>query len=240
MAGQNWRKNKKGFMVNPEGKTARQVKQEKSAAKKAEAKASGGGGSGGGEASDPSRDFLVAEIGRLTKNVQAKVRQQKEALQEIEGTLKDAETKGRAKKVREEIQELGSLLNEVDKTIKQVDSPKPARKRSDEATQKTKKTKKPSDMSAREMQKEYDGIEKKQANLQDKLIDAGFGRVTISEMKRRRNENPLFEEYSELSDRKTELTLEARVRGSPGFQVRDLTSKHRNPYAKKPPTKRGE
>lgn len=39
MAGQNWRKNKKGFMVNPEGKTARQVKQEKYAAKKAEAKA---------------------------------------------------------------------------------------------------------------------------------------------------------------------------------------------------------
>ena len=39
MAGQNWRKNKKGFMVNPEGKTARQVKQEKYAAKKAEANA---------------------------------------------------------------------------------------------------------------------------------------------------------------------------------------------------------
>lgn len=51
MAGQNWRKNKKGFMVNPEGKTARQIKQEKYAAKKAEAKAkaSGGGGSGGRE-----------------------------------------------------------------------------------------------------------------------------------------------------------------------------------------------
>ena len=29
MAGQNWRKNKKGFMVNPEGKTRRQVLAEK-------------------------------------------------------------------------------------------------------------------------------------------------------------------------------------------------------------------
>lgn len=45
MAGQNWRKNKKGFMVNPEGKTARQVKQEKYAAKKAEAKAKASGAS---------------------------------------------------------------------------------------------------------------------------------------------------------------------------------------------------
>ena len=49
MAGQNWRKNKKGFMVNPEGKTARQVKQEKYAAKKAEAKAKASGGGGSGE-----------------------------------------------------------------------------------------------------------------------------------------------------------------------------------------------
>ena len=38
MDGQNWRKNKKGFMVNPEGKTARQVRQEKYAAKKAPAR----------------------------------------------------------------------------------------------------------------------------------------------------------------------------------------------------------
>ena len=35
MAGQDWRKNKKGFMVNPEGKTAKQVRQEKYAANKA-------------------------------------------------------------------------------------------------------------------------------------------------------------------------------------------------------------
>ena len=150
MASSGWTKNKRGVLVNSAGKTALQVGlekrdaklkerkeqnavklqavKEKYAAKKAEAKAKA---SGSGEASDPSRDLLVAEIGRLTKNVQAKVRQQKEALQEIEGTLKDAETKGRAKKVREEIQELGSLLNEVDKTIKQVDFPKPASKGSE-------------------------------------------------------------------------------------------------------------
>ncbi|NCQ83179.1 MAG: hypothetical protein GPJ00_01045 [Microcystis aeruginosa W13-18] len=48
MAGQDWRKNKKGFMVNPEGKTARQVRAEKRQA----AKASGGGG---GEDVDTSR-----------------------------------------------------------------------------------------------------------------------------------------------------------------------------------------
>ena len=51
MAGQNWRKNKKGFMVNPDGKTARQVKQEKYAAKKADAKAKASSGGGGGGAS---------------------------------------------------------------------------------------------------------------------------------------------------------------------------------------------
>ena len=63
MAGQNWRKNKKGFMVNPEGKTARQVKQEKYAAKKAEAKAkvSGGGGSGGGEFTQKTVSILNRE-----------------------------------------------------------------------------------------------------------------------------------------------------------------------------------
>jgi hypothetical protein len=42
MAGQDWKKNKKGFMVNAEGKTARQVRAEKRFA----AKASGGGGGG--------------------------------------------------------------------------------------------------------------------------------------------------------------------------------------------------
>ena len=49
MAGQDWRKNKKGFMVNPEGKTAFQVRQEKYAAKKAEAKAKASDGGGSGE-----------------------------------------------------------------------------------------------------------------------------------------------------------------------------------------------
>ena len=62
MAGQNWRKNKKGFMVNPEGKTARQVKQEKYAAKKAEAKAKA---SGGGGADD---DFDFAGLDEAIKS----------------------------------------------------------------------------------------------------------------------------------------------------------------------------
>ena len=44
MAGQGWTKNKRGFMVNAEGKTAREVRAEKRVA----AKASGGGGGGGG------------------------------------------------------------------------------------------------------------------------------------------------------------------------------------------------
>ena len=71
MAGQNWRKNKKGFMVNSEGKTARQVKQEKYAAKKAEAKAkvsgastlpsASGGGSGGGEFTQKTVSILNRE-----------------------------------------------------------------------------------------------------------------------------------------------------------------------------------
>ena len=62
MAGQNWRKNKKGFMVNPEGKTARQVKQEKYAAKKAQAKAKA---SGGGGADD---DFDFAGLDEAIKS----------------------------------------------------------------------------------------------------------------------------------------------------------------------------
>lgn len=110
---------------------------------------------------------------------------------------------------------------------------KPASKGSEEKSA-TQKTKKPSDMSAREMQKEYQQIDDKQAKLTDKLIEAGFSRVTMSEISRRRNENPLFKEYAELSDRAKELTLEAEIRGGPGFRVRDLTSKHTNPYAKKP------
>ena len=62
MAGQNWRKNKKGVLVNSEGKTALEVRldkyaaklkvrKEKLAAKKAEAKPA----SKGSEGIDPSR-----------------------------------------------------------------------------------------------------------------------------------------------------------------------------------------
>ena len=65
MAGQNWRKNKKGFMVNSEGKTARQVKQEKYAAKKADAKAKSSGGGGGGGADD---DFDFAGLEEAVKS----------------------------------------------------------------------------------------------------------------------------------------------------------------------------
>ena len=59
MASSGWAKNKKGYLVNSQGKTARQVRQEKYAANKAEAKAkaSGGGeGGGGGGASTRERD----------------------------------------------------------------------------------------------------------------------------------------------------------------------------------------
>lgn len=51
MASRGWAKNKKGHLVNSEGKTARQVKQEKYAAKKADAKAKASSGGGGGGAS---------------------------------------------------------------------------------------------------------------------------------------------------------------------------------------------
>lgn len=51
MASRGWAKNKKGHLVNSEGKTARQVKQEKYAAKKADAKARASSGGGGGGAS---------------------------------------------------------------------------------------------------------------------------------------------------------------------------------------------
>lgn len=57
MASRGWGKNKKGHLVNSEGKTARQVKQEKYAAKKAEAKAKASGGGG----ADDDFDFAGAE-----------------------------------------------------------------------------------------------------------------------------------------------------------------------------------
>lgn len=65
MASRGWGKNKKGFMVNSEGKTARQVKQEKYAAKKADAKAKSSGGGGGGGADD---DFDFAGLEEAVKS----------------------------------------------------------------------------------------------------------------------------------------------------------------------------
>ena len=67
MAGQNWRKNKKGFMVNSDGKTARQVKQEKYAAKKADAKAKASSDGGGGGASTDEATNQPAKY-RLAKS----------------------------------------------------------------------------------------------------------------------------------------------------------------------------
>lgn len=86
MAGQNWRKNKKGFMVNPEGKTARQVKQEKYAAKKAEAKAKASGTSslsvsgGGGEAPARGRSRLGKLIDSIEANQKADVQNYRSVL----------------------------------------------------------------------------------------------------------------------------------------------------------------
>ena len=84
MAGQNWRKNKKGFMVNSEGKTARQVKQEKYAAKKAEAKASGTSSlsvsGGGGEAPARGRSRLGKLIDSIEANQKADVQNYRSVL----------------------------------------------------------------------------------------------------------------------------------------------------------------
>lgn len=86
MAGQNWRKNKKGFMVNPEGKTARQVKQEKYAAKKAEAKTKASGTSslsvsgGGGEAPARGRSRLGKLIDSIEANQKADVQNYRSVL----------------------------------------------------------------------------------------------------------------------------------------------------------------
>ena len=70
MASRGWGKNKKGYLVNSEGKTARQVKQEKYAAKKAEAKAkaSGGGGSGEkGTAKPANKGSDGVDVGRFVE-----------------------------------------------------------------------------------------------------------------------------------------------------------------------------
>lgn len=86
MAGQNWRKNKKGFMVNPDGKTARQVRQEKYAAKKAEAKASGGGGAM--TTADAPKPEGRSRIGKLIDSVEAN---QKADVQNYRSVLKVAD-----------------------------------------------------------------------------------------------------------------------------------------------------
>jgi hypothetical protein len=68
MAGQGWKKNKKGFMVNAEGKTARQVR----AKKRVAAKASGGGGGGGDNFDNYSKEQLQGMLAEL-KSVEKKL-----------------------------------------------------------------------------------------------------------------------------------------------------------------------
>jgi Skp family chaperone for outer membrane proteins len=84
MAGQDWKKNKKGFMVNPEGKTARQVRTEK----RSDAKASGGGGGGGGGGGDNFDNYSEKQLQGM--------------LAELEPVMKklDKATKGPAPKTR--------------------------------------------------------------------------------------------------------------------------------------------
>lgn len=67
MASSGWGKNKKGYLVNSQGKTARQVRQEKYAAKKAAKASGGGGGGGGGEADDGEIDFAELEKARTSQ-----------------------------------------------------------------------------------------------------------------------------------------------------------------------------
>ena len=79
MAGQNWRKNKKGVLVNSAGKTALEVRldkyatklkarKEKLAAKKAEAKAKASGG-GGGASTSPSASGGEGEFTKKTVSI---------------------------------------------------------------------------------------------------------------------------------------------------------------------------
>lgn len=90
MASRGWGKNKKGYLVNSEGKTARQVKQEKYAAKKAEAKAKASGTSslsvsgGGGEAPATGK----SRLGRLIDSIEAN---QKADVQNYRRVLKVAD-----------------------------------------------------------------------------------------------------------------------------------------------------
>ena len=65
MAGQDWKKNKKGFMVNAEGKTARQVR----AKKRVAAKASGGGGGGGGGGDTATIAAKPGSVAEITPNL---------------------------------------------------------------------------------------------------------------------------------------------------------------------------
>ena len=92
MASRGWAKNKKGYLVNSEGKTARQVRQEKYAAKKAEAKAKASGTStslsvsgGGGESPATGR----SRLGKLVDSIEAN---QKADVQNYRRVLKVADS----------------------------------------------------------------------------------------------------------------------------------------------------
>lgn len=69
MASRGWSKNKKGHLVNPEGKTARQVRQEKYYAAKAAKASSGGGGGSSGSTSAAETEAIKEEIAKELKGI---------------------------------------------------------------------------------------------------------------------------------------------------------------------------
>jgi hypothetical protein len=118
VAGQDWKKNKKGFMVNPEGKTAREVRAEKRAA----AKASGGGGGGGGGGED-DLDALVAGLDAARASYHSK-----EARQERLKKAKEGRQKRRTTRSKEESDRLDDLFSEKEESKQSGDNPDNPRK----------------------------------------------------------------------------------------------------------------
>lgn len=95
---------------------------------------------------------------------------------------------------------------------------------------KPKKAKKTvSQMTIGELKKVKEIYRKRSSELVDQLIDAGFGEVKPSEMRKRVAENPLFAEYLAVDDVLQDISHEATVRGGPNVSLEMLDPRVHKP-----------
>lgn len=76
----------------------------------------------------------------------------------------------------------------------------------------------PRDMTAGEINRELDGLDKKRSKLNDEFIEAGRGSETVNETWKK--DDPLALRYKELSNRHGDLQREIHARYGPGAPSR--------------------